>query len=92
MRSLHLHTLLNACRGSQEDATDVVFLQVHHDGHRAILKLKQLAGLSVAQSVDARHTVADSKHRAYLVELRATIHLLELLQQHIRDLAWFYLV
>ena len=66
--ALHDHTFLDACRRAEQHAADVVFLKVHHDGHRAVLELQEFVGLGVSQSVDAGHAVADGQHGAYLVE------------------------
>ena len=92
MRTLHDHALLDARGVAQEHTTDVVFLKVHHDGHRAVLEFEQFTGLDVAQSVDTGHTVADGQHGTHLVELLGAGDTLELVEQYLGYFAWFNLI
>ena len=59
---------------------------------RPVLKLQQLVGLGVAQSVDTGHTVADGQHGTHLVELLDIGDTLELVEQDLGYFAWFNLI
>ena len=87
--ALHHHTLFDARRRAQQHAAHIVLLEVHHDGHRAVFKLQQLAGLGIAQTVDTGSAVADGKHGAHLIELLCIADALQLVEQHLTDFAWF---
>ncbi len=89
MRALHRLTLLDAGSRTQEDATHVVFLEVHDNGHSAVLKLEQLVGFGITESVDSGHTVADCQYGTDFVKFLFSIDTFELLKQHLRYLAWF---
>ena len=80
MGALHDHSFLDACRRTEQHATDIVFLEVHHDGHRAVFELQKFVGLGVAQSVDAGNTIADGQHGAHLVEFLLIGKALELVK------------
>ena len=92
MCTLHHHALLDARGSAQKHTTHVVLLEVHHDGHRAVLELKQLVGLGIAQSIDTGHTIADSQYGTYLIELFGIGDTLELVKQDLGYFAWFNLI
>ena len=89
MGTFHHLSFFDAGSWSQEHTTNVVFLQVHHDSHGAVLKFEQFVGLGIAKSVDASHTVAHLEHGAHLIELGTVVDALQLLEQHFRHFAWF---
>ena len=89
MGALHLLPFLNSSCRPEEHASDVVLLQVHHNGHSAILKLKKFRRLHVAQSIDTRHAIGDGEHSTHLVELFGLVDALKFLQKNLRNFAWF---
>ena len=83
MGTLHNLSFLDASRRTEQDTTYVVFLQVHHDSHRAVFKLKQFVSLSITESIDTGYTIADGQHGTYLVELLRIVDALQLLEQNL---------
>ena len=81
----------SGCR-PEENATDIVFLQVHHNSHGAVFKLKKFIGFCIAKTINTRYTIADGKHCTDFIKLIVTIDLSELLEQHLRHFAWFYFI
>ena len=76
MSTLHALSLLDASSRTQEDTTHVVFLEVHDDGHRAVLELKKLISLCITKTIDTSHTITDGEHSTNFVKLLSAIYLL----------------
>ena len=87
--TLHNLSFLNTRRGAKEHAAHIVFLQVHHDSHCAVLKLQQFVGFSITKTVNTGHAVADGEHGAHLVEFLGAGDSLQLVEQHLGYFAWF---
>ena len=83
LRALHHHALLDTLGRTEQHATYVVLLKVHHDCHSAVLEFEKLVGFSVSQSVDTSHTVAHLEHSTDLVKLLSSADALQLLKQHL---------
>ena len=81
--ALHHLTFLDARRRTEEHAAHIVLLQVHHDSHGAVLELKQLVGLGIAQAIDTSHAVAHGEHGSHFVEVLTVTQAVELLEQHL---------
>ena len=89
--TLHGEPFLDFVGRSQQHGTYIVFFQVHHNGFDAVVKLEQLVGFGIAQSVDTGHTVAYLKHRTDFVQLDAGIDAFELFAQDVGNFAYFYI-
>ena len=86
-----LPLLDSGCR-TKQDTTDIVFFQVHHNGHRAVFKFEELVCLGITKTIDAGNTVAHGKHGAHLVEFLAVVYSTQLLKQHFTDFTRFYFI
>ena len=89
---LHRHAFLDFVSRSEKHGTYIIHLKVHHDTHHTTLELKQFACLSIGQAIYSGHTVADLKHGTDLFKFNGQICRFELFEQHVRNLAWFYIV
>ena len=89
LSTFHNHAFFDTISRTEKHTTYVVLLKVHDDSHSTILKLQELVGFGITQSVDARYTIADLKHSAHLVELLAITDSFQLFEKHLGYFAWF---
>ena len=74
--TVHGHVLLDLIGRTQQDGTYVILLQIHHYGLDAIVKLYQLIGLGILESVNADHAVTHLEHGSNLLETGAGVNAL----------------
>ena len=89
---MHNHILSYLISGTKQNGTYIILLKIHHYGTYAIVKLYQLIGLGILESVDADHTVTHLEHGANLLETGRCIYALKLLQKYLRYLTCLYSV
>ena len=87
--TFYYHTFANLFSTTEKHSTHVVLFEVHDNGHDTILEFQQFVSLCIAQTIDTSHAIADSEHRAHLVELCACIYALELFKEHLANFAGF---
>ena len=74
----------------QEYDSHIAFFEVHGNAAHAVLKLYELTGLYVVETVDVGNAVAYFEHRAYLLKVGSCVYLFEFAFQYVGYLAWFY--
>ena len=82
-----VHPLAHLVGGAEEDGSDIVLFEVHHNGLHAAVEFEKFAGLGSCEAVDTGHTVADGQDVADFFVVERVVDPAELVQQEIRDLA-----
>ena len=82
-----VHALAHLVGGAEQDGSDIVLFEVHHDALHAAVEFEKFAGFGPCKPVDARHTVADGQHVADLLILERSVDPPQLFQQEVGDFA-----
>ena len=90
--TFYAHAFLDEVGGTEEHGTYVVLLEVHDHAHHSVFEFQKFIGFGMQQPVDSSHAIAHLQHGAGFLELDAGVNALKLAEEHVRDLAWFYLV
>ena len=90
--SAYRHSLLDLIGRAEKHGSDIVLLKVHHNAHHSALEFEQFSGLGVGQAIHSGDTVADLQHLADFLEVEGCVNVLQLLQKHLGDFTWFYVV
>ena len=84
-----VHPLAHLVGGTEQDGSDVVLFEVHHDAFHAAVKFEEFTGFGPCEAVDARHAVTDGQHVADLLILERSVDPPQLFQQEVGDFARF---
>ena len=90
--AFYAHPFLDEVGGTEEHGTHVVLLKVHDHAHYSVFEFQKFIGFGMQQPVDASHAIAHLQHGTSLLKLDAGIDAFELTEEHVRNLAWSYLV
>ena len=82
-----VHPLAHLVGGTEQDGSDVVLFEVHHDAFHAAVEFEEFPGFGPCEAVDARHAVTDGQHVADLLILERSIDPPQLFQQEVGDFA-----
>ena len=73
---------------TENNATNIVLLQVHRQTHHAVFKFQQLAGHRVVQAVNTADTVTNRDNRTHLSHINVSLIIFNLLLQNRADFFW----
>ncbi len=71
---------------AQNDAADLILVEVHRQAFHAVGKLQHLSRHGLVQAVEAGNPVAERNNRPYFIDADLCIVVLNLLLQELRDL------